>query len=170
MSPANMSASPWFGVVVSIGVGLSLAGCGSRGPVVHFVEGIVTLDGAPLGGADVGFSGATPGGGLSAVGLTREDGTFVLNAVGAQPGRGTTAGDYVVTVRKVESNRTQDDVSVTERDRSEQSPKLMQPDLKNPPFRTVVPEAYGSQQTTPLRATVSAGKNSFRFDLKSDMK
>lgn len=152
----------------AICIGLILVGCGQRGPAVNFVEGVVTFDGVALSGADIGFSPVVPGEGLSAVGSTREDGTFRLNAVGARPGRGTMAGEYVVTVRKFESKESEASVTFEERDRSSQPPVLSQPDLKNPPFRSVVPKVYGSQETTPLRATVSAGKNSFQFDLTSD--
>ena len=151
-------------------VGMVVAGCGSRGPVVHFVEGIVTIDGVPLGKADVGFSEETPGDGLSAVGLTREDGTFVLNAVGAWPGRGTKAGHYVVTVRKFEAKESQPPVAFEDRDRNNQPPALLPPGSKSSPFKSVIPEVYGSLETTPLRATVSNGRNSFRFELKSDIK
>lgn len=159
------SSSPGFAAIC---VGLLLTGCWSRGPVVNFVEGVVTLDGVALKGADVGFSPVAASEGLSAVGGTQDDGRFVLNAVGARPGLGTKAGEYVVTVRKFESKEREAAISFEDRDRSSGPPVLSQPDLKNPPFRSVVPEVYGAQETSPLRATVTPGKNAFRFDLSSD--
>jgi hypothetical protein len=145
-----------------------LAGCGSRGPEVHLVEGVVTLDGLALAGADVGFSPAAPGKGISAVGGTRDDGSFTLNAVGAHPGRGTAVGEYIVTVRKFDNQSSQSFVSYEERGRDAPPPVLSQPGKADPPVRSLVPEVYGSLQTSPLRATVSHGRNSFRFELKSD--
>lgn len=147
-----------------------LPGCESRGPVVHLVKGVVTLDGVALAGADVGFSPMVPGEGLSAVGGTQEDGSFTLNAVGASPGRGTATGDYVVTVRKFESEPTEPFISYEERGRDTPPPVLTQSSKADPAVRSLVPEVYGSQQTTPLKVSVSAGKNSFRFELKSDAK
>lgn len=153
-----------------VGCGLALAGCGSRGPAVHFVEGIVTLDGVPLAGADVGFSPVTAGEGLSAVGGTRGDGSFTLNAVGARPGRGTLVGDYVVTIRKFENKHSQPVFSDEKGGRGTPPPVLLQPGKADPPVPSVVPEVYGSQQTSPLKVAVVAGANSFRFELQSNAK
>ena len=150
--------------------GLLSAGCGSRGPAVQFVEGVVTLDGAALEGADVGFSPTSPDGGLSAVGGTRADGSFTLNAVGARPGRGTAVGEYVVTVRKFQSTPSEPFVSYSERGHDTPPPSLVQPSKADPPPKSLVPEFYGSLQTSPLKVTVVPGRNSFRFDLHSDAK
>jgi hypothetical protein len=156
------------GVLAVVCFGLLTGGCGSRGPSVQFVEGVVMLDGGALAGADVGFSPASPQGGLSAVGGTRDDGSFTLNAVGAVPGRGTAVGEYVVTVRKFTSKAAE--VSVSEQElRSLPPPRLLQPGEEDPPV-SLVPEVYGSHQTSPLKATVIQGKNFFRFDLRSDVK
>ena len=46
----GMLVVPLVGVVV-----LTVSGCSGRvGPTVEFVEGVVTLDGVPVGGASVG--------------------------------------------------------------------------------------------------------------------
>ena len=54
------------------------------GPAVEYVQGVVTLDGAPLEGATVFFS---PKGsaGKGAAGKTQSDGSFTLNTQGAKP-------------------------------------------------------------------------------------
>ncbi len=137
-------------------------GCGPQGPRVELVTGVVLLDGKPVEGATVFFSpAATTGGGvagLPAAGRTGPDGGFRLNAGGgARPEAGTAVGEYVVTVIKQESD------------------PLPAPDLDAPPrpppanieVRDLLPTIYKLGTTSPLRATVKPGTNSFRFDLDS---
>lgn len=120
------------------------AGCGKRGPDVQMVEGTITLDSAPLAAAYVDFIPLTADG-LSAVGLTREDGGYVLNATeGKQYGKGTLQGQYAVMVRKMVPDPN-----------GGQKPVLASP------------ARYASRETTPLTATVVQGRNSLDFDLSS---
>lgn len=141
-------------------------GCGQSGPAVNLVKGVVTLDGAPVADADVGFSPVTPGQGLSAVGKTAADGSFVLNAQGARPGRGTAVGDYVVTVRKYEIPPPVPQVSSD--DPSYEPPE---PSRKPPAeLRSLVPKIYVDKATSPLKATVAKGENSFQFELSPKSK
>ena len=131
------------------------AGCGPRGPDVQLVEGFVTLDGAACAGAVVGFSPVE--GGLPAVGRTGTDGSYRITAVrGGRANGGTTVGEYLVTIDKLEL-----------------LPPPPNPLGKqiDPEFRSIVPRAYGDQTTSGLKATVRRGLNSgpeFRFDLRSD--
>lgn len=119
------------------------AGCGEGGPDVQMVEGTITLDGGPLGSAYVTFIPLTADG-LGAVGLTREDGSYVLNATdGRKFGKGTLQGEYAVMVRKM--------VGV---------PGSQEPVLASP-------EPYASKESTPLRATVARGRNRLDFTLRS---
>lgn len=139
------------------------SGCG-RSPRVEMVEGIVALDGQPVQGATVFFSPVAPASegaaGLPAAGRTAADGSFRLNAGGgAKPGTGTKVGDYVVTVIKQESD------------------SLPSPDLNAPPVvpkeirvRDLLPTIYKLAATSPLRATVKPGKNTYRFELDSKAK
>jgi len=126
------------------------------------VHGIVLLDGSPVEGATVFFSpqpedGKSPTG-LPAAGRTGTDGTFTLNATGgARSGAGTGIGEYVVTVVKQEG----DPPPVS---------KPGQPPLPPPmgmKIRDVLPVRYKNGSTSPLRATVVRGTNSFRFELSS---
>ncbi len=139
-----------------------VCGCGPRSPRVELVEGVVLLDGKPVEAATVFFSpAATAGGGvggLPAAGRTGPDGGFRLNAGGgAKPQAGTAVGEYVVTVIKQESD------------------PLPAPDLEAPPrpppadidVRDLLPTIYKLGATSPLRATVKPGTNSFRFELDS---
>ena len=136
----------------------AISGCGPRGPAVEMVEGVVLLDGEPVEGATICFSPAESGGkaGLPAAGRTGAGGTFRLNSVGgARSGAGTKVGEYVVTVMKQESD------------------PLPEPDPNAPPtvvvirVRELLPTAYRLPATSPLKATVKKGKNTFRFELSS---
>ena len=143
---------------------VGLVGCGPRGPAVEMVEGVVLLDGEPVEGATVFFSPAPedgkPQGGMPAAGRTGAGGTFRLNAVGgAKAGAGTKVGEYVVTVVKQESDA------------------LPAPDPNGPPappgdikLRDMLPAVYKLGTTSPLRATVKQGKNTYRFELDSSAK
>jgi hypothetical protein len=132
-----------------------MAGCGPRGPDVQLVEGFVTLDGSPCAGAIVGFSPVE--GGVPATGRTGPDGSYRITAVrGGRERGGTTVGDYVVTIDKMELLPP--------------PPNPLGQQLE-PEFRHIVPKAYGDQTTSGLKATVRRGRNAgpdFRFDLRSD--
>jgi len=152
---------PCWPLVVCVAL-VAICGCGPRGPAVEMVHGIVLLDGSPVEGATVFFSpqpedGKSPTG-LPAAGRTGTDGTFTLNATGgARSGAGTGIGEYVVTVVKQEG----DPPPVS---------KPGQPPLPPPmgmKIRDVLPVRYKNGSTSPLRATVVRGTNSFRFELSS---
>jgi hypothetical protein len=136
-------------------------GCGRRGPRVEMVEGVVVFDGKPVEGATVFFSPATGVGaddaGLPAAGRTGSDGGFRLNADGgATPGAGTKVGEYVVTVIKQESDPVP-------------PPSFITPlsELKEIQVRDLLPTVYKLPATSPLRAIVKPGKNTYRFELDS---
>jgi len=141
-----------------------VCGCGPRGPQVEMVEGVVLLDGKPVEGATVFFS---PGiaeadrpAGLPAAGRTGVDGSFRLYAGGgATPGAGTKVGDYIVTVIKQEAD------PVPPPDLNAPPPTLKQSEV-----RDLLPTIYKLAATSPLRATVKPGKNSYRFELDSTPK
>ena len=152
-------------VMVSlVSVALGIVGCGTRGPRMEFVEGTVLLDGTAVDGATVLFSPLATDdagkAGLPAAGRTDAKGIFRLNAAGgARFGAGTKIGDYIVTVSKMDHD------------------PVPPPDpngLPGPPPNVkvwdVLPTVYKHATTTPLRATVKKGKNTFRFDLASDAK
>lgn len=156
----NRSAVTCCMALVAAGlVEAAIVGCGRRGPAVEMVEGIVLLDGQPVEGATVLFSpeAAGPEGGLAAAGRTGPDGGFRLNAAGgAKFGAGTKIGDYVVTIVK----QDHDPVPPPDPDKPPSGP----PNVK---VWDVLPVVYKHAVTTPLRATVKKGKNSYRFELDS---
>lgn len=113
---------------------------------MQLVEGVVTLDTKPLGGASVTFIPATPAG-IAAAGLTRDDGRYVLSAtVGKRFGEGTVQGEYMVTIHK-----------------------LVDPPTGGEPV-LVTPRVYGDRATTPLRAVVNKGSNKLDFSLATPSK
>ena len=149
----------WWAVAVCL-FATAVCGCGRRGPAVEMVEGVVLLDGEPVEGATICFSPAESGGkgeaGLPAAGRTGAGGTFRLNAIGgARSGSGTKVGEYVVTVMKQESD------------------PMPEPDPNAPPtvveirVRELLPKAYRLPATSPLKATVKKGLNTYRFELSS---
>ena len=156
----------WAATAVAMIAFLIMPGCGRSGLDLQMVEGVVTINGEPLAGATVGFSPLIPGQGLPATGATVADGTFRLTATrGGTPDKGTTVGDYAVTISKVEllPDPLWDNLKPGE---TPSRPRQMQ-------YRYVVPKAYESITTSGLKATVKKGVNkgdAFRYDLKSDYK
>jgi len=141
-------------------VGLAtIAGC-SKGPKIpqtHPVSGKITYQDKPLAGAEVGFvSSLANKDVLPARGVTNSSGEFSLSTYidPQHEVRGATAGEYVVTVSKVE---TMD------------SEKMKQQFFANPTMelKKLVPEKYINPKDSPLKATVAAGNsNSFEFKLE----
>lgn len=120
-----------------------MSGCRDRGPDVQLVVGTVTLDGEPVDKAFVAFT-PLDSHGISATGMTRDDGGFVLNAtVGKRFGEGTVSGEYVVTIRK-----------------------LVDPPGGGEPL-LVTPRKYSDTKTSPLRAVVTSGRNTLDMALSS---
>ena len=143
MSGESCRVPRWWTLAVGCLL-VTLAGCAKRGPDVQMVKGSITLDGAPLADAQVTFIPLSADG-LGAVGLTREDGGYVLNAMkGKKYGQGTLQGEYAVMVRKMIPDPSDSEKSIL-----------------------ASPEQYASQERTPLRATVVKGRNRFDFALSS---
>lgn len=136
-----------------------IAGCGGAKFSTEFVEGIVTLDGAPLADAVVSFS-PTGSSGKYASGRTDATGKYVLTAMqGGGEGKGTLAGEYVVLVTKHEVKQLS-------------TPRPNQGG--GPPITTetvnTLPAVYNDAKAAKLTATVASGQNKFDFDLSSKEK
>lgn len=131
---------PCVGAAVVL-VGMA-AGCGSSGPAIVPVSGVVKLDGQPLDQATVMF---VPEGGRTAVGLTDASGTYRLQFTedrwGALPG----AHKVMITTERAQSG-------------GEGSPVV-------PARKELLPKKYNA--ATELTAQVSADKPSIDFDLTS---
>ena len=127
---------------------LFLIGCGEQGPNTHHVEGVVTLNGEPLDGAMLSFHPVTGGENTrSAAGRTNESGGYTLTADTGLQGRGAFAGEYIVTVRKVEHT------------------PVLGGDPRDTTQTLITPRAYSEPNSTPLRATVNPGRNEINFEV-----
>jgi len=137
-----------------------LLGCGKKGPAVHHVEGIVTVDGQPVEGANVNFAPKQVlgpddlSGPLLAGGTTGSNGKYTLSTSrGSAVGGGTTAGEYHVTIVKKKMTNA--------------------PTAPLAPGQRIIPQyEYGVPQVferdSKISVEVVKGKNTFNFDLKSD--
>jgi hypothetical protein len=162
---------------VLILVGLSFAGCHS-GLRTEYVEGIVTLDDKPVEGALVTFIPASGETARIAAGTTDARGRYTLTtAEGGRPGRGTTEGDYNVTVAKRTPDTSREQVATETNQQPNQPPSREEMAAADrarraaglpPPFLYLTPKKYNSPETSGLTATVVRGKNRFHFDLLSD--
>ena len=161
----------WMAValtVVTLVVGCSRKG---NGPDVQFVEGRVLLDGEPLALAYVGFN---PDGGeaIPAGGQTDDAGFFKLTSTraGARD-RGATMGRYVVTVRKFRNLVAElGDRPDPDAEQAEQAKFLAEERrVSQLPPESLIPKVYGDKTTSPLRAEVKKGRNTFTFELLKDV-
>ena len=135
---------------------LAAIGCGSGKVATNMVEGLVTLDGVPLAGAGITFSPVTQGAGMIAVGTSDEQGRFTLQTQLGEIGKGTTEGEYTVTVVKIESIPTGRTITTETGETTQESSE-----------RSVVPEMYRSATTTPLKQTIVKGLNKVELALVS---
>lgn len=139
---------------------LAASGCGKPGPQVHYVEGVVLLDGTPVADATVVFVPRAEDG-LVATGRSSADGRFTLTSVrGGKPKGGALVGDYAVTFEKADY-----DLKGTGKTRDE--------DMDGVPLIHFIPQQYGDAVKSGLTATVKTGRNvgpDFRFELVSGSK
>lgn len=144
-----------------------ICGC-QKGPDTQFIEGVVTLDGVPVGNATVNFIPKPvdykPDGinrPLLASGFTDEKGYYRLSSVmGGRIGGGTTAGEYVITiVKKEQTNKPV--IKPGER-------QTINVANIRPKYKYFVPEKFENKETSEVELSVSKGKNRFNFNLKSD--
>lgn len=139
---------------------LALAGCGPKGANTCLVEGLVTLDGTPLTDALVSFIPVNPlpPDGKTATGYSDASGKYLLTSDGGLPGKGALAGEYKVTVYKVEVKETPGRLRADDPPGSIPQAVITQ--------TTITPEVYKDAKTTTLTATVTKGKNTINLELK----
>ena len=93
---------------------------------------------------------------MIAVGTTDEQGKFTLQTQLGAVGKGTTEGEYTVTVVKIESIPTGKTFKTETGDTIQETAE-----------RTAVPELYSSAATTPLKQTIVKGLNTVELALVS---
>ncbi|HOP76094.1 MAG TPA: carboxypeptidase-like regulatory domain-containing protein [Thermogutta sp.] len=91
----------WFGVTLTC---VLVAGCGSRGPALGRVEGTVTLDGVPLGGARIIFTPVD--GGRASMAVTDGSGHYELEFAGGV--KGAVVGKHKVSISTFEAGEKDD--------------------------------------------------------------
>ena len=133
----------------------SVTGCGSKVLKTDYVEGTVTYKGEPVITASLAFSPVKAGEGHPAYGITDKSGIYKIQTFLGAPDKGTTPGEYIVTVSKSIGVPTGQFGIDPEGNRIE---------FMN--AKSVLPLNYRDTATSPLRATVtSGGPNKFDFEL-----
>ena len=135
-----------------------LAGCSGGKITTEAVTGMITMDGKPLVGANVGFTPKTEGQGHPGYALTDENGKYVLQTLLGAANAGTTSGEYHVTVSKKE---------IPETKVAEYGSSGYQPMSGGSQPKETLPPVYTDPNTTPFSASVQKGKNTFDFNLES---
>jgi hypothetical protein len=145
-------------VAVLAGLCLAAAGCGKPAPPPFTeVEGVVLLDGSPLGKAQVDFIPelADYGAEMNSSAVTEDDGHFVLiRAKDGQPGAAVASHRVVVT-----EGPLPDRFRGMSGDAQTGAANYLR-SLKNRP----IPEQYGTMGKTPLHIEVKADQK--RYEIK----
>ncbi|GAB6167384.1 hypothetical protein JCM19992_33840 [Thermostilla marina] len=136
-----------FTLVLAAVGGLSLTGCGKKGPQLTPLEGVVTLDGQPLEGATVLFEPQE--GGRPATGVTDAQGRFVLQTY--EPGDGVQVGMCAVAVTKEKENPN--------------APPVEEGEIV--PIEYETPPLYASPKTSGITINVQPGMEPVTIELKS---
>ncbi len=136
-------------------------GCGSGHPETVPVSGVITYQGEPVVGAQVGF--LAEGAARAAYGETDARGGFRLSTYGTNDG--AVIGTHTVTVSKPEETVTGAGMSPDDPDGGYAA--AMAQAAQQPTVKGVLPEKYGSPNTSDLRAEVTReGPNEFTFPLE----
>ncbi len=128
---------------------LTAAGCDSNGRMTK-VQGVLTLDGKPVEGAQVSFVPPQGGPGRYAIATTGSDGSFQLTTI--TPNDGALPGDYAVVVVYEEGFEVPPATNM--KDAKAGFLKARQKPKKAPKY--VIPPQYGDAAKTPLRQKVPA--------------
>ena len=136
----------WTGILCLPLLTTTLGCWGSNLPTTYPVSGVVTYRGKPLEGASVNFvpssAEARPAGGI-----TQSDGSFTLLTYYDSENqlKGAMAGDFVITVSKMEARAIKEDLKPEEA--IAEFRKLGAP-------KNLLPASYQSPATSKLKTTV----------------
>jgi hypothetical protein len=136
-----------IGLAVVVMFVLVVLGCGSGGPPMGRVSGVVTYKDKPLDTGTVTFV-ATDGKSPNATGTIKSGGSYTLQT--SEPGDGAVVGDYKVAITDVDSN-------------------VLNTSLPGAPAaapKSAIPKQYQDANTSGLTAKVESGSNTKNFDLK----
>ena len=131
-----------------------MTGCGGDKLKTYPVTGTVTYKGEIVAGATVSFNPKVPGEGDDAYARTDNNGVYKLQTQLGKPEGGTTPGEYIVRVVKMEAvptgRRTVDSTGEV----TEETDAV-----------SAIPQKYGSSLTTPLSFTVEKKKNVYDIEI-----
>ena len=143
---------------------LLFVGCNGpkgKGLNVEYVEGIVTLDGQPIGGVSITFSPKNEEGPEeSASGYSDGNGIYKLTSMNGDHEQGAIAGEYIITASKIEVDDPFAGMTYDE----EQAAMGRGVRVKQ---THILHTVYRDRSKTPLAATVNKDKNKIDLELKS---
>ena len=155
-------------VALAVVVAFGMSGCGGTKEKPVKVEGVVLLDGQPLGGATVRYL-PMDGKGQSAYGLTEDDGTFHLSC---QNGiEGAFRGQYKVVITKGAEQTI--DVPADPKAAQEMADRMMRGAVgkKKQASRakpsSILPAEYADEAKTPLKEIVPPPEGKATLKLQS---
>jgi hypothetical protein len=144
-------------VLLSFVLLTQIFGCNPKGPELLAVSGKVTLDGKALEGARIAFTPKNQSSGEGGSGVTDTDGNYKVKAI-SSAALGVVAGEYLITVSKLESKSTGGTETNPETREVTQTIRSVQ----------ILPKVYTTTKSTPFNANVvKGGENIFNLDLVS---
>ncbi len=152
MLPSDDVMNPQRYLLLALAI-LAGNGCGPSGPAIVPVFGVVTLDNAPVAGANVMF--APIAGGRPAEGVTDSTGKFMLTTQTDKATAGAMEGTYLVTVigvRSVGAKAGDDGTSA---------------DVSQVREEWFLPKKYSKRETSALQQTVTKGMPSVELKLSA---
>ena len=149
------SMRPTRFIIVALLCLLGCYGCSTNYMKTESVKGKVTLDGVPVEGATIDFRPLAEEGDPGYA-TSDSDGNYTLQTLKGAPDKGTTPGEYSVTVLKDEQVETGRMIDVGY---GKKAPVLAS--------KPLLPKVYRDPKTSPLKYTVKKGKNVYDIELTS---
>lgn len=148
-------------------ISVSALGCGSGGGLkdLNKAQGVVTLDGQPLAGAQITLC-PTQSGMRSAGANSDEKGVFTFQTL--KGGDGVADGEYQVTVTKVHTENAYTDEETKILNETGRRGEDVFPDREPPQIVNDLPERYGNPKTSGLTLTISGASKNLKLELTSE--
>ena len=136
-------------------------------PALYPCTVTVVTAGKPIEGAEVFLKAEGSGDALSINGTTDASGVAKISTVrGTYIVDGAPAGDFKVVIRQIRAVKhwktPEEQASMSIEEMTEYGNEMQK---KVDALPILVPKAYGSAETTPLKATVAKGGSTFSFDV-----
>ena len=125
---------------------LVLCGCGSAGPEMADVSGMITLEGKPLSGAEIHFVSS----GFEGYGRTNDEGRYSLD-------RGAPVGECKVYITKAPEGDPSGGVDTSIEGMDDEQMRAMAQGTQDPNAKPLVPPEFSDPENTNLSFNVPAG-------------